>query len=159
VPSLDVDACRARFAAARRAVLATHGPAARLALVPVTFALVGDTLVSAVDHKPKRTRALQRLADIEAEPAVSLLVDHYHEDWDSLWWVRLEGRATVVDGRAGRLLAGDAAVAAATLVERYPSYRATPPAGPWIVVRAERWVGWTALPPEVPASEVPDSPR
>ena len=50
-------------------------------------------LYSAVDHKPKRSRALQRLENIAANPAVSLLVDDYAEDWSKLWWVRADGTA------------------------------------------------------------------
>ncbi len=54
------------------------------------------TLVTAVDHKPKRTTALRRLANIAANPQVSVLVDHYEDDWDRLWWARADGRARVV---------------------------------------------------------------
>ncbi|MEU2880678.1 hypothetical protein, partial [Streptomyces sp. NPDC007070] len=53
-------------------------------------------LVTAVDHKPKRTTRLARLADIEATPAVCLLVDSYEEDWDRLWWARADGTARIV---------------------------------------------------------------
>ena len=37
--------------------------------MPVCFALDGDAIVSAVDHKPKTTAALARLADINASGA------------------------------------------------------------------------------------------
>ncbi len=107
--------------------------------MPITFAVVGQAIVHAVDHKPKRTRALRRLDNIAANPAVSVLADHYDEDWDALWWVRADGRARVV--KAGSEM-GTAAIAA--LVERYAPYRATPPVGPVIVVAVERWSGWVA---------------
>ena len=66
-------------------------------VVPCTFALLGDaTIVSAVDHKPKRTTALRRLANIAANPRVALLADHYDDDWEALWWARADGTARVV---------------------------------------------------------------
>src|SRR5579884_3748103 len=81
-----------RFATSPVARLATVGSAGRPHLVPITFALLDShTLVTAVDHKPKRTRALVRLANIEANPRVSALVDHYEADWERLWWVRADG--------------------------------------------------------------------
>ena len=57
----------------------------------------GDTLYSAVDEKPKRTHRLQRLRNIEVNPRVEVLIDHYDDDWSRLWWVRLRGSARIVD--------------------------------------------------------------
>lgn len=130
---------RDRFAGARVARLATVGPGGAPHIVPITFALVGDAIVHAVDHKPKRTRALRRLANIAANPAVSVLADHYGEDWGALWWVRADGRARIVeaDDREG-------AAAIDALVARYDQYRQARPAGPVIVVDVERWSGWAA---------------
>lgn len=71
---------RARFAAARVARLATADAAGSPHIVPIAFAVEGDTIYSAVDAKPKRTKALRRLANVRANPAVSLLVDHWDED-------------------------------------------------------------------------------
>jgi Pyridoxamine 5'-phosphate oxidase len=67
---------RRRFAAARVARLATADAAGRPHIVPVTFAVDGDVVYSAVDAKPKRGTALKRLANVAANPAVALLVDH-----------------------------------------------------------------------------------
>jgi subtilisin family serine protease len=64
------------------------------------FAVSGDAIYSAVDHKPKRTTALRRLANVAANPRVALLVDHYDEDWTRLWWVRADGTARVLDPAA-----------------------------------------------------------
>ena len=69
--------------------------------MPICFALEGDTLYTAVDHKPKRSRDLQRLENIAANPAVSLLVDHYDEDWAQLWWVRADGPAMLYTQACG----------------------------------------------------------
>ena len=96
-----MDDLEARRRVAERAVarLATTRADGRPHIVPVCFALDGDTLVSVVDGKPKRSADLLRLANMRARPAVSLLVDHYDDDWAQLWWVRLDGVAEVlVDG-------------------------------------------------------------
>ena len=61
----------------------------------------GDVLWSAVDAKPKSTRRLARLTNITGNPAVSVLVDHYQEDWSALWWVRADGTAEVMDAVSG----------------------------------------------------------
>jgi PPOX class probable F420-dependent enzyme len=128
---------RARFAAARVARLATADAAGRPHLVPIAFAVAEDTIYSAVDAKPKRTRALRRLANVRENPAVSLLVDHWDEDdWAALWWVRADGRGRVIaseDAEARR--------AVELLRERYPRQR---DAGEVLAVEVERWSGWAA---------------
>ena len=93
---MTAEDARRRFAAARRAHLATADERGRPHLVPMVFVLREDTIFSAVDAKPKRTRALRRLANIAANPHAAALVDHYAEDWDSLWWVRADGSARVL---------------------------------------------------------------
>jgi PPOX class probable F420-dependent enzyme len=127
---------RERFAAARVARLATADAEGRPHLVPVVFAVRDDTVYSAVDAKPKRTTSLRRLANIAANPAVSLLVDHYEDDWEQLWWVRADGRGRVLDGSVS-----EAVRAIELLRERYPQQRAT---GAVLAVDVERWSGWAA---------------
>ena len=131
------DEARAKFAAARVARLATSGPE-RPRLVPVVFALIRDRIYSAVDQKPKRSTRLARLADIERDPAVSLLVDHYAEDWSTLWWVRADGAASLHDED------DDARRGLNALSEKYPQYHAAPPRGPVIIVDVARWTTWSA---------------
>ena len=131
-----------RFERARVARLATTDRESRPHLVPITFALLDDrTIVTAVDHKPKRTSKLRRLDNISAHPAVAVLADHYSDAWDELWWVRVDGTARIV-GPAGDCGVRDRALDA--LARRYPQYRETPPAGAVIVIRVERWSGWAA---------------
>src|SRR5512139_1917757 len=126
-----------RFARARLARLATVTPSGAPHLVPVVFALTGLTVWSAVDAKPKRSRRLQRLANIAANPHVSLLVDEYHEDWRRLWWVRADGTAEVVVESTQEGLAA--------LVAKYPQYRQQAPlTGPFIRVTIDRWRFWSA---------------
>jgi PPOX class probable F420-dependent enzyme len=127
------------FAGAGVARLATVRPDGSPHVVPICFALDGDTLYTAVDHKPKRSVELQRLANIAANPRVTLLADHYAEDWSTLWWVRADGTARVAEvgepahGRAVELLRA-----------RYPQYRDAPALGRAIVVTVERLTGWKA---------------
>ncbi|MEW1952545.1 TIGR03668 family PPOX class F420-dependent oxidoreductase [Terrabacter sp. NPDC080008] len=141
---MDADASL-RFRAARVARLATVRPDGRPHLVPVVFAVVrdarddGDVVWSAVDDKPKSTRALQRLANVEAHPDVTLLVDHYDDDWSRLWWVRADGTASVVHaGEPG------SEEALAALAAKYPQYADRPPAGPFLRVAVTRWTRWGA---------------
>lgn len=135
---MDAEAARALFATARVARLASVAEDGRPHLVPIAFALDGDLLHSAVDYKPKRTQRLRRLANIAANPAVSVLADHYDEDWTRLWWVRADGVARVVEPDEG----GEYERAIAALVARYEQYRERPPDGPAIAVEVQRWSGW-----------------
>ena len=122
---------------ARVARLATTDPDGCPHLVPIVFALDGDTLYSAVDRKPKRSRILRRIENARAHPDVTVLVDHYEEDWSRLWWIRLRGRARVLD-------AGDErARALALLAEKYPQYRPLPPDGPVLAVDVTEVREWT----------------
>lgn len=128
---------RERVTAARVGRLATVRPGGGPHVVPVTFAFAGDEIVSAVDHKPKRSAALQRLANIAADPRVSLLVDAYDEDWGRLWWIRVDGTAVIIrPGDAGH------PEAVAALAVKYEQYRQIPPSGAVIAVRASRWSSW-----------------
>jgi PPOX class probable F420-dependent enzyme len=117
-----------RLTAARVARLATTGPDGRPHLVPIVFALEGDTLYSAVDRKPKRSSKLQRIENARARPDVTILVDHYEDDWGRLWWIRLRGHARVLDDGEER----DRALA--LLQAKYPQYRTEPPEGPVLAV-------------------------
>ena len=126
---------------------AARSPVARLAtigatgvdLVPITFVMTGSTVVTAVDHKPKTTRRLQRLANIERDSRVTILIDHYDDDWTSLWWVRLRGLARV-------LVEGPRVVTAIEgLVAKYPrQYADMPPPGPVIEVDITEVRTWRA---------------
>ncbi|WP_431950217.1 TIGR03668 family PPOX class F420-dependent oxidoreductase [Actinacidiphila sp. bgisy167] len=141
MPALTGGQARERFAAARVARLATADATGTPHLVPVAFAVDGDTVALAVDHKPKRTAHLKRLANIEANPAVCLLADHYDEDWDLLWWARADGTARVLPP-AGASPA--AARCVALLTAKYGQYTGRPPAGPVIEISVRRWSGWRA---------------
>ncbi len=108
------------LAGARVARLATLD-AGKPHLVPVVFAHRDGALWVPVDGKPKRHQRLKRLENIRANPRVSLLIDHYEEDWRALWWVRVDGHASVVR----REEAGFAGALAA-LRDKYPQYASVP---------------------------------
>jgi PPOX class probable F420-dependent enzyme len=124
---------RERFAKARVAKLATLTPDGAPHIVPICFAVDGDVIYSAIDHKPKRTPHPQRLLNINCDARVAALADHYDDRWENLWWIRADGRARVVS-------AGEQAIA--LLARRYEQYREQPPRGNMIVIEVARWSGW-----------------
>lgn len=129
---MEARAARQRFATARVARLATTGPH----IVPICFAIERDTIWSAIDDKPKRTRSLQRLRNIIDDPRVAVLADEYDDaDWARLWWARADGLAAV---------AVEAPDALRLLTARYPQYAERPPAGPYLRITVSRWSGWSA---------------
>jgi len=129
---------KTRFAQAPVARLATVTPDGRPHLVPVVFAVDGEVIYTAVDAKPKTTQRLRRLANIDGNPRVSLLVDHYAEDWTQLWWVRVDGVATIHhDGNAMR-------IGRDLLRAKYDQYQSVPLNGPVIAVTVRRWSSWQA---------------
>jgi PPOX class probable F420-dependent enzyme len=131
---------RERFVAARVATLATVDPSGTPHLVPVTFAVDGDTLWTAVDGKPKRGTWLRRHENVQARPPVSLLAQHWDEDWSRLWWVRADGLARVTtDPSTVEHVVG-------LLRRRYDQYETVGVGGPVIEVAVHAWRGWAAQP-------------
>lgn len=107
--------------------------------VPVVFGVTSDRrLVTAVDHKPKSTRALRRLDDIGADPRTTLLCHHYADDWTELWWVRVDGTAEVFDDPKP--------TDRRALTDRYAQYTEQPPTGPWILITPHAVTGWQFSP-------------
>jgi PPOX class probable F420-dependent enzyme len=132
MPSSPPGIAEQRLAAARVGRLATVTADGRPHVVPVCFALAGGRIYTAVDAKPKSSRALKRLDNVRATGRASLLVDHYEEDWSRLWWVRVDGPAEVVDAGA----------ALGALTAKYPQYGEAPPDGPAGAIAPERWRSW-----------------
>jgi PPOX class probable F420-dependent enzyme len=129
---------RERFAAAQVACLATVSPQGKPHVVPVVFALANDVVYTAVDAKRKTTQRLRRLLNIEQNPQVSLLVDHYDDDWDQLWWVRADGMAEIHDH-------GEQMATGYDLVRRkYQQYQRISLTGPVIAITVSRWASWQA---------------
>ena len=131
---MSPEEARRRFAAAPVARLATVAADGAPHLVPIVFALLGETVYSVVDQKPKRSRDLRRLENVQATARASLLADHYEDDWTHLWWVRADGTGRVLkpeDPEAQRAIEA--------LNQRYPQQR---PAGPVLAIDVEQWTGW-----------------
>lgn len=133
---------KAGFAGSPVARLATVAPGGQPHVVPVVFAVAtdardgSDVVYTAVDAKPKTTRRLRRLANIDSNPRVSLLVDHYADDWTQLWWVRADGVATIHTCGAA------ADLGYRLLRAKYPQYQSVSLDGPVIAVAVQRWSGW-----------------
>jgi PPOX class probable F420-dependent enzyme len=133
----DFDA-RTSFARAPVAQLATVGADGAPHLVPVVFAADADMVYTAVDAKRKTTHKLRRLANIEANPRVCLLVDHYDDDWAQLWWVRADGVAAIYHSGEERATAYD------LLRRKYPQYERVALDGPAVAVTVQHWAWWAA---------------
>jgi len=131
------DEARQRFVEAQVAHLATVDESGAPHIVPITFAIEGDTLYTSVDAKPKRGTPLRRFANAAVNPRVSVLVDEYDADWARLWWARADGRASV-------LAEGEALDHALALLRaRYAQYAETRLVGPAMRISVERWSGWS----------------
>jgi PPOX class probable F420-dependent enzyme len=129
---------RDQFNTQRVARLATVDSDCVPHLVPIVFAVDGDTIYFAVDDKPKSGARLRRLDNIAANRNVSVLVDHYSDDWSALWWARADGSARVVDDAAEERDALD------RLAGRYSQYVLQRPPGPVVAIAVDRWSGWIA---------------
>ncbi len=105
-------------------------------IVPVTFALIESSLVHMVDFKPKTTMVLKRISNVERNPNATILVDHYEDEWERLWWVRIDGAVTVERSGPAWLAATDA------LAAKYPQYRSQRPTGAAIYLSIDRVTSW-----------------
>jgi len=133
----DFDA-PAAFAQSPVAMLATVGADSVPHVVPVVFAVHDNVVFTAVDAKRKSTQKLRRLANIEANPQVSMLVDHYDDDWSQLWWVRADGVAAIHQS-------GEEMATGYTLLRRkYLQYQRIALDGPVITVEVRKWSSWQA---------------
>ncbi len=141
MPGMPTDAQYRFLEISRVGRLATADAKGVPHLVPVCYAVMGDSAYITVDEKPKRTDIpLKRIRNIQENPAVALTVDRWDEDWSKLAWVMLRGRAEVLD-------AGDEHDRAQMrLRERYPQYRTMDIEGlPVIAIRISRISGWGNL--------------
>ncbi len=128
--------------------LLESSPVARLGIVdgsgdprvlPVTYAVLEGTIVTAIDHKRKEIppERLARVRWLRARPRAALTVDRYDDDWSRLQWVQALGPITILE-------AADAPEAIAALTERYAPYRDKPPGGPVLSLAPDRVLWWQA---------------
>jgi PPOX class probable F420-dependent enzyme len=124
--------------------LATLGRDGAPSLVPVVFAASGGRLWIPVDAKPKRAGELARVANVRRDPRVALLLDRYEADWSALWWLRVDGEASVVEGER----APGVPAASVALRRKYPQYEKTPlfrdPVPTLLAIEPRRITGWAA---------------
>lgn len=104
--------------------------------MPITFVVVDGLVCSAVETvKPKTSTRLARLDDVRRDPRVAILVDRYDEDWERLWWVRIDGAAAIRE---------EFPAAVTALRAKYPRYATAELDGPVLVVTPSAWTGWSA---------------
>ena len=138
---------RRRLTAARVVRLATADAEGVPHLVPATFVVHDDTILIAVDSKPKRHRNLRRLRNVAENPYVCVLADQYDDDWTQLWWARGDGIAQILadappaDALPAKVPPADAPLD--RLVAKYPQYREHRPDGPVLAIHVTRWSGWS----------------
>ena len=106
-------------------------------VLPVTFALAGGVLVSAIDRKPKTASDPARVRYLRRRPEAALGVDHYSDDWSQLAWVQVVGRIEVRDIASARK-------ELEALQSKYAPYREAQPPGPLLILRPERVLSWRA---------------
>lgn len=107
-------------------------------VLPVTFAVAGGSVWSAIDDKPKRTSEPARLRHLRRRPEAALLVDAYDDDWSRLAWVQLLGRVDVLPVGS----APEAMEAMEALARKYAAYAERNPPGPLLRLRVERVRQW-----------------
>jgi PPOX class probable F420-dependent enzyme len=138
---VDEVEARRRFEASTVARLATVDASGHPTVVPICFAVEGDTVYSAVDDKPKTTTRLARLDNVGIHPDAAVLVDHYGEDWSTLWWVRARGTGREVADATERERAVE------LLRAKYRQYADHALDGPVLAIDVSSWRGWSATPP------------
>ncbi len=106
-------------------------------VLPVTFALAGDFVWSAIEEKPKRVAEPARVGALRQRPEAALVVDVYDDDWSGLAWVQLLGRVEVVP-------IAENPDAAAALGAKYRQYAERTPPGPLLRLRVDRALEWRA---------------
>jgi len=129
---------------ARTGHLATADAKGRPQVVPVCFVFDGQAIYSVLDAKPKTTplRQLRRVKNILANPQVSLVVDHYEENWDKLQYILVSGDAELLESDEKGV------VAIAMLREKYPQYQAMDlDQSPVIKITPVRYSPWSSQPP------------
>jgi PPOX class probable F420-dependent enzyme len=106
-------------------------------VLPVTYAVLGDSVWSAIDEKPKRAAEPARLRYLRRRPWAALCVDRYSDDWSRLAWVQLLGRIDILPAR-------ESTEALEALAARYEPYRERTPPGPLLRLSVERALSWRA---------------
>ena len=125
------------------AYLATTDVHAQPHLVPVVFVRMDEDIFICIDEKPKKHRFLKRLANIKANPKISLLVDNYDDDWQELKWVRVDGTAVLLENTDESRAVFESVIS--TLRDKYPQYQTMDLSrGPIIRITINAIASWQA---------------
>tara|TARA_R110000787_G_scaffold99778_1_gene204475 strand:+ start:168 stop:629 length:462 start_codon:yes stop_codon:yes gene_type:complete len=129
---LSQDALLAHLANWPVARLATVDATGTPHQVPIVFVWHADRLWSPVDGKAKRGGPLKRIQNAQSNPAGSLLLDHYDENWSKLWWIRVNVALQVINLESTDFetidqgAKAEASRAVVALQDKYPQYQTTP---------------------------------
>ena len=89
------------IAKATVARLATVDSECKPHLIPVVFVFDNDCYFIPIDEKTKRSKPenLKRTKNIQQNPNVALLIDEYNEDWGKLYFIMIQGKASIIGGK------------------------------------------------------------
>jgi len=131
-----------KLAEARVARLATIQPNGQPHVLPVCFVFDQGQFLTALDRKPKRVppENLARVRNLQAHPEAALIIDHYSEDWNELWYVLVHGHADMIPPTAS----AEHGRAIQKLRAKYPQYSGSMLPAEALVIRItpERMTWW-----------------
>ncbi len=112
-------------------------------LVPVVFIYDGNSFYIPIDEKAKRSKPenLRRVKNIHTNPNVALLIDEYNEDWKKIWFIMIQGTASLInsiESNQNRLIQRVHRL----LYEKYPQYLTTGVGKFCILIRPQRIINW-----------------
>lgn len=112
-------------------------------LVPVVFIYDGNNFYVPIDEKAKRSKPenLKRVKNIQTNPNVALLIDEYNEDWKKIWFVMIQGNASLInniESKQNRLVQRVHRL----LYEKYPQYQTTGVGKFCIMIRPQKVINW-----------------
>ena len=112
-------------------------------LVPVVFIFDGKKYYIPLDEKAKRSKPenLKRVKNIHANPNVALLIDEYNEDWKKIWFIMIQGNASLInnkENKQNRLIQRVHRL----LYKKYPQYLDTGIGKFCIMIQPQRIINW-----------------
>ena len=133
---------------ARIARLATVDSKSKPHLVPVVFAFDGEHYYIPIDKKtkqePSKPEKLKRVKNIQTNPNTALLIDEYNEDWTNLYFVMIQGRASLISNKKGEqqneLLQLEGAHK--LLSDKYPQYQKIGIGAYIIIIYPQKVITW-----------------
>jgi PPOX class probable F420-dependent enzyme len=134
---------------ARVARLATVDSECRPYLVPVVFAFDDKDYYIPIDKKAKHSKPenLKRIKNIQSNPNVALLIDEYDEDWTKLYFVMIQGKASLISNKKERQEQNELPLlllekAHKLLYEKYPQYQKISIGEYVIMIHPQKVITW-----------------